>query len=149
MKAVGQAARYASDPGYSIEKDEAPFIASIYPRFPTTGAQSLREFYKFARLAEQHSATFMAKLNANPEEGIQYYMDNRNIIDLLDVYKDARADLVDLRAAIVDIEEMDGLTSKDRREITDTLIEVMIETARNINTVTRSMMRITANEVTK
>jgi len=149
MKGIGQAARYLSDPGFDVTAEEAPFISSLFPRFPTGGAQSIREFYKFARLAEQRSNTLLAKLNGkNPAEAGTYFDANQGIISLLDVYQETRADLTDLRASLVDIEEHPEMTSREKRTLSDEILRTMIETARIVNLTARDVMAATDNAAT-
>lgn len=140
LKGLGQAIRYTTEPGFSVTKEEAPFISSVFPRFPSTGAASLREFYKTARIAEQRAATFVRKINTEPERAGAYFEENHGIIGLLDLYTSVRSDIADLRASLIDIEENRELSSKDRREIGDEIIRTMIIAARSANEVSRMIM---------
>lgn len=141
VKAAGQAWLYLTEPGFSVEAEDRAFFSSLTPRFPTTGAASIREFYTHARRFEKIYNTGMRLLRSDPEEGVQYVDDHFASFALAEATREGRADLADMRAAIFDLEENTDFTRKEKKEITDELIRMMILTAKTINLSIRDITK--------
>lgn len=145
MRTLSIAVEYQK-PGFSVSKEEAPIIMNVFPKYPTMNVSPIRDFYKHADRADVVSGTVNELLKHDPERLSTYIEENINEVGLMELYKETRASLSDLRAAIEDIRDapVEAIPSNQKRELIDTIMRAMIERARSANLAANSVRSQTA-----
>ena len=124
-------------------KEELPFIRSAFGKFPSLNVGAIREFYSQAGDSEEVVNTVNYLASHNPEQLPQYLESNLIELTVAKIHSETRKQLSDLRKAIEDIREAppDVIKDKDRRLLTQSFMESMIELARNANLATREIKK--------
>lgn len=119
--------------------DELPFIHNVFPKFPTVSVGSINEFYRHADRAERKANTLNYLVRNDPDQVLDYIQRHGADIALYEAYRETRTELVDMRKALVDIEQApsDVMTDKDKKEYSDTIIRGMIDLAKQANAAIR------------
>ena len=115
---------------------DLPLVGRFFARYPSESVEPIRTFYKNASDAAVKLATARKYVEQmEPERAKAYVEKNRDIIGLADAYGKARQELAEKRGLLEKIRDVpnDVMTPQTKRELTDQILQGMIESARLIN----------------
>jgi len=119
---------------------DLPLIGRFFARYPSESVEPIRTFYKNATDAQVKLATARKYVEQmQPEKAKEYVLKNRDLIGLADGYGKVRQEFAEKRGLLEKIRDTpdDILTPQTKRELTDQVLEAMIESARQVNDAVR------------
>lgn len=128
---------------------DLPLVGRFFARYPSESVEPIRTFYKNASDAAVKLATARKYMDQmQPERAKAYIEKNREIIGLADAYGKARQELAEKRSFLEKIRDVpdDVMTPQTKRELTDQVLQGMIESARVINDGVRQFRKRQAQQ---
>lgn len=123
---------------------DLPLVGRFFARYPSESVEPIRTFYKNAGDAQVKLNTARKYIDQmQPEKAKEYIEKHQDVLALASAYGDARQKFTEQRNMLEKIRDVpdDVMTPQTKRELTDQILEGMIEAARAMNEGVRSARR--------
>lgn len=142
VRIISNAVEY-QETGYVPPKEELPFFEEVFARYPSLNVGAIREFYKTAGKVDEVAKTIGHAAKFDAENVDTYILSNPAEAGMIDLFKDARENLAELRNGIEEIRAAPPqlISPADKRIYIDELMRAMIETAKATNTAAQEVRK--------
>lgn len=121
---------------------DLPLVGRFFARYPSESVEPIRTFYRNASDAQVKLATTKKYIDQmQPERAREYVEKHKDVIGLADAYGKARQEFAEKRNLLEKIRDVpdDVMTPQTKRELTDQILQGMIESARAVNDAVRQV----------
>ena len=128
---------------------DLPLVGRFFAMYPSESVEPIRTFYKNATESQMRLATVRKYVDLQDEARATAYLEkHKDAIALADAYGQVRQEFTKKRTLLDQIRNVPDnvMTPQTKRELTDQILEGMIESARAVNDAVRSQ-RKAAKEV--
>lgn len=139
----GQAAEYASGNIGGVKRDitETPYLSRFFAKYPSYATQPIEEFYSKAKEMDEVVRTTNHLYKTNQIANFTKYInENADKMSVAPVYAETKAQLNELRTALVSIENDPYISADSKKEMRDYILTQTISITDNVNKAVRKIL---------